>query len=158
VSNKWYPYLLILLLGIALFVVKRCQGNNNPADIAKNDKRKDPASGVNRNRGFDRRISYIEYTEHAKCRMKCRRISQREVEDIMQDGSINYKKTDVKARPCPAYALEGKTKDDQRVRIVFGQCDLKTKVITVIDLDTDWTCDCPGDDDGPTSSPHKNRN
>ncbi|MEI9911430.1 MAG: hypothetical protein WDO71_18300 [Bacteroidota bacterium] len=61
----------------------------------------------------------------------------------MQNGKINYNKSNVEARPCPAYALEGVTKDDQLVRIVFGQCDLKTKVITVIDLNTDWSCDCP---------------
>ena len=79
--------------------------------------------------------------------------SQAEVEEIMQDGKINYNKSNVNARPCPAYALEGVTKDNQRVRIVFGQCDLKTKVITVIDLETDWTCDCPGDDDK-----YKNKN
>jgi hypothetical protein len=27
----------------------------------------------------------------------------------------------------PSYATEGVTKDDQLVRIVFGQCDLKDK-------------------------------
>ena len=157
-NNKWYPYVLIAVLGITLLFVKRCGGINKGSETTTNDKRKDPSSDVNRNRGFDRRISYIEYTEHAKCRMKCRHISQDEVQEIMQDGKINYNKTDVNARPCPAYALEGITKDDQRVRIVFGQCDLKTKVITVIDLNTDWSCDCPGNDDGSTGSPRKNRN
>ena len=86
---------------------------------------------VNRNRGFDRRISYIEYTEHAKCRMECRKISQAEVQEIMQEGKINYTKSDVKDKPCPTYALEGITHDDQRVSIVFAQCDLKTKVVTM---------------------------
>ncbi len=53
-------------------------------------KRKKVLATVNRNRGFDRRVSYIEYTEHAKCRMQCRKISQAEVEEIMRDGKINY--------------------------------------------------------------------
>lgn len=152
-NRKWYPYLLIAVLGLVLFFVKRCPGNTKKTDVTTNDKRKDPASAINRNRGFDRRISYIEYTEHAKCRMKCRHISQAEIEEIMQDGKINYNKTDVNARPCPAYAIEGVTKDNQFVRIVFGQCDLKTKVVTVIDLNTDWSCDCPGDD-----AKYKNKN
>ena len=152
-NRKWFPYILIVVLGAALFFVKRCPGNTSKTDVTTNDKRKDPASDVNRNRGFDRRISYIEYTEHAKCRMKCRRISQAEIEEIMQDGKINYNKTDVNARPCPAYAVEGVTKDNQFVRIVFGQCDLKTKVVTVIDLNTDWSCDCPVDD-----AKYKNKN
>lgn len=152
-TKKWWVYVLIAVLGVALFFVKRCKtGNVKKPDVTDN-KRNDPASGVNRNHGFDRRISYIEYTEHAKCRMQCRHISQVEVEEIMKDGKINYNKSDVNAKPCPAYTVEGITKDDQRVRIVFGQCDFKTKVVTVIDLNTDWTCACPGDDDK-----YKNKN
>ena len=148
-NKKWLPFLVILVLAVILFFAKRYKGDDTtkPRKDVTTDDSKDRPSDVNRNRGFDRRISYIEYTEHAKCRMQCRKISQAEVEEIMQDGKINYGKTDVNARPCPAYALEGVTKDKQFVRIVFGQCDLKTKVITVIDLNTDWSCDCPGDDD-----------
>ena len=149
-NRKWYPYLLIVVLGAVLFFVKRYQGHSKPG---VNQNQAAPVSEINRDRGFDRRISYIEYTEHAKCRMQCRHISQVEVEEIMKDGKINYNKSDVNARPCPAYALEGTTKDDQRVRIVFGQCDQKTKVITVIDLNTEWSCECPGDD-----NKYKNRN
>jgi hypothetical protein len=133
VNKKLYPYAIIALLALVLLFVKRCKSGRTSKPDVTNHTRKDPASDVNRNRGFDRRVSYIEYTEHAKCRMQCRHISQQEVEEIMQDGKINYNKTDVNARPCPSYALEGITKDNQRVRIVFGQCDLKTKVITVID-------------------------
>ena len=142
-NKKWTPYLIIAVLAIILFFVKKCKADNTT----------NPSSEVNRNRGFDRRVSYIEYTEHAKCRMQCRKISQAEVEEIMRDGKVNYAKSDVNDRPCPTYALEGITKDDQRVRIVFAQCDLKTKVVTSIDLDTKWECNCPGDDDK-----YKNKN
>ena len=152
---------IVVVLGIALFFVRRAGEKNETTTVKKNepvkvdpstgkrDERKttDPAAEADRNRGFDRRVAYIEYTEHAKCRMECRKISQREVEEIMRDGTINYKKSNVRGRPCPTYALEGVTSDNQRVRIVFGQCDLKTKVVTCIDLDTDWQCHCPGDDD-----------
>ena len=106
---------------------------------------------INRNRGFDRRTSFLEYTRHARCRMECRQITQAEVEAIMEEGTINYAKSDVKARPCPEYAIEGNTADGQRVRMVFAQCDQKTKVVTVIDLGRDWSCSCEGDN-------KKNRN
>lgn len=151
VNKKWIPYLVVIVLGIILFFVRRC--TNDTSQSKTTTDKKNPVTEVNRNRGFDRRISYIEYTEHAKCRMQCRKISQAEVEEIMKDGKINYNKSDVNAAPCPVYALEGITKDQQRVRIVFGQCDYKTKVITCIDLETEWECDCPGDDDK-----YKNRN
>jgi len=150
VNKKWVPFIIVVVLGILLFFVKRAQDGDH-ADPKRTEttgrKTKDPAAGPDRNRGFDRRTTFIEYTEHAKCRMKCRRISQEEVEQIMREGTINYKKSDVKAKPCPAYALEGRTKDGQRVRIVFGQCDYSTKVVTTIDLEKDWECHCPGDDD-----------
>lgn len=155
-NKKWIPYIIILALGIVLFVVKQYgpdKGKASTKSTASAGKNNDPASGVNRDHGFDRRVSFIEYTQHAKCRMQCRKISQAEVEEIMKEGTINYRKSDMNARPCPSYALEGTTEDDQRVRIVFGQCDQKTKVITCIDLDTDWECHCPGDDDK-----YKNKN
>lgn len=85
--------------------------------------------------------------------MECRHISQAEVEDIMQRGTINYNKSDLQNARCPRYALEGLTKDDQRVRIIFAQCNASTTVVTVIDLEHDYSCHCPGDDDK-----YKNRN
>ena len=153
-NKKWIPYLIIIVLAIVLFFIRK----NKQGDTTKTKTttgKKDP-SAVNRNRGFDRRVSYIEYTEHAKCRMQCRKISQAEVEEIMKEGKINYAKSDVNDRPCPTYALEGITKDNQRVCIIFAQCDYKTKVITSIDLNTDWECHCPGDDG--SSNSRKNRN
>ena len=147
------PLAIVVVLGIALFLVKQFGKNDKAKSKTTTDKRTDPASDVNRNRGFDRRVSYIEYTQHAKCRMECRHITQAEVEEIMKDGTVNYEKSDVNDRPCPTYALEGFTSDNQKVRIVFAQCDLKTKVVTCIDLNTDWECHCPGDDDK-----YKNRN
>lgn len=67
------------------------------------------------------------------------------MEEMMKEGTINYKKSDVNAKPCPTYAVEGITSDQQKVRIVFAQCDHTTKVVTVIDLNHDYPCDCPGD-------------
>lgn len=149
-NNKWAPFILILVLGVLLFVIKRCQAKNEPEPkpkVTNNDRPKDPSAYVNRDRGFDRRVSYLEYSKHAKCRMECRRISQAEVEDIMRNGTINYNKSDINNGRCPRYAVEGITKDNQRVRIVYAQCNEATTVVTVIDLETDFECHCPGDDD-----------
>ncbi len=147
--KKYAPYLLIGLLLIILLAVKWLQrepASPSPTPRPRTTTTKDPASNVNRDKGFDRRISFIEYSNHARCRMACRKISQAEVEEIMQDGTINYKKSDLQNARCPRYALEGVTRDDQRVRIIFAQCNESTTVVTVIDLETDYKCDCPGDD------------
>lgn len=150
--SKKAPYIIMVILAIiTIILIKVKEKHEQGSDITKTESVSQPKSSkdvkdINRDRGFDRRTSYIEYTEHAKCRMSCRKISQAEVEDMMEAGKLNYRKSDVKGIPCPVYAVEGITHDSQRVRIIFGQCDYKTKVITVIDLETDWTCDCPGDD------------
>ena len=149
VNKKWVPYILIIVLGAVLLIIKTCKNNNQSTTKPKvtNNNKKDPAGNIDRDRGFDRRTSYLEYSNHAKCRMQCRHITQSEVEDIMRNGNINYNKSDVQNARCPRYALEGITNDNQRVRIVYAQCNEKTTVVTVIDLETDYTCHCPGDDD-----------
>lgn len=145
-NKKWLPLVLVVVLALLLLLVRRCTGDTAETDIGKKTRAEDPASVVNRNRGFDRRTSFLEYTRHADCRMACRHITKAEVESIMRDGRINYNKSNVQAQPCPEYALEGETADGQRVRIVFAQCDFKTRVVTAIDLGTNWECSCPGDD------------
>ncbi len=105
-NKKWAPYILILLMLIAIVVIKQCKNSNEPAPkpkVTNNDKPKDPASNpTNRDKGFDRRTSFLEYSNHAKCRMQCRKISQAEVEEIMRDGKINYKKVICKMPDAPA--------------------------------------------------------
>lgn len=84
------------------------------------------------------------YTKHAKCRMNCRTISKAEVNDILDEGHINWRKSKPDdLRGCPTYAVEGETDDGQEVRIVFAACDDVTKVITTIDLDNEYKCHCP---------------
>ena len=146
--KKAAPLILVAILAVLLFAARRCK--NEQTTRAKtnvsNTNAKKNTDATDRDKGFDRRISYLEYSNHAKCRMQCRKISQAEVEEIMQDGKINYNKSDLQNTRCPRYAVEGITDDNQEVRIVFAQCNEKTTVVTVIDLDTEWSCSCPGDD------------
>jgi uncharacterized protein DUF4258 len=146
--KKAIPFILIIVMAVAVIIIKQCKkrtASDSPPKITTTDK-KSSATDINRDRGFDRKISYLEYSNHARCRIGCRHITQPEMEAIMQQGKINYSKSDLQNARCPRYALEGITKDDQKVRIVFAQCNEKTEVVTVIDLDTEWSCDCPGDD------------
>ena len=144
--KKFASIIILLLLAVAIFIIRQCKQNSSSSG-EKPGSSQVPAGNVNRDRGFDRRVSYLQYSEHAKCRMACRHITQEEVEETMRDGHINYRKSDLQNARCPRYALEELTKDNQRVRIVFAQCNNYTEVVTVIDLDTEWTCDCPGDDE-----------
>ena len=143
-KSKAAPYIFLLVLAIvAFFLARRNQRVEKEEKIPATSNQQ--SKEINRDRGFDRRVSYIEYTKHADCRMDCRHITQKEVQHVMKEGKINYRKSDVKAKPCPEYALEAVTTDNQKVRVVFAQCNYKTKVVTVIDLDKEWACNCPGD-------------
>ena len=146
--KKAAPLILVAILAVLLFAVRQCkyQQAARPKAAETTTQPKKTNERIDRDRGFDRRVSYLEYSNHAKCRMQCRKISEGEVEEIMRDGKINYNKSDIQNARCPRYAVEGVTTDDQKVRIVFAQCNDKTTVVTVIDLETEWTCHCPGDD------------
>ena len=135
-KSKAAPYLFLLVLALAVLLVYKWRGINEISD---------PQTSV-RKRGFDRRVSTLEYTQHALCRMQCRHISKSDIQDIMRSGEINYAKTDVNDKPCPTYALQGHTNDGQYLRVIFAQCLSKTKVVTCYDLEKDFECHCPGDE------------
>ncbi len=79
--------------------------------------------------------------------MDCRKITQQEVKQILKEGNINYKKSDVNGPECNRkYAVEGYSSDRQHLRIVFAPCNDELTVITCIDLGTEWECNCPGDE------------
>ncbi len=116
---------IIILLGVTM---SRNTSKNRPEE---------PTSGLNR------KASHLVYTKHARCRMDCRKIDESEVREILEKGTLNYAKSAPADKPCPTYALEGTTHDQQRVRIVFAGCSNdELKVVTCIDLDTDWQCAC----------------
>lgn len=91
---------------------------------------------------IDRHPDRLIYTKHARCRMNCRHIDESEVQEILQKGRINHRKSEPAGRPDPKYAFEGTTHDGQQVRIVFATAKRGTVVVTVIDLGTEWSCDC----------------
>lgn len=95
---------------------------------------------------FDRTPSALIYTKHALCRMNCRKISKEDIAEIMRKGSINFNRTNRRDRPCPTFALQGRTGAGERLRVIFAQCDNETKVVTCYNLDEEFECYCPGDE------------
>ena len=73
--------------------------------------------------------------------MECRHIDESEIKEILEKGTINYSKVEEDARG-KTYPLEGVTHDKQHVRIVFAPKKENLVVVTVIDLDNEWPCDC----------------
>lgn len=84
----------------------------------------------------------LKFSKHALCRMDCRKIDEQEVREILDKGNINYRKSEPEGKPDPKYAYEGITHDGQEVRIVLARKADLWVVVTVIDLDREWTCNC----------------
>ena len=121
-----YSMILVLVLLVA-FIYKRWQ---------------EPQ----RREAFDRTPSHLYYTKHALCRMDCRHISKDDINEIMKKGIINFNRSNRRDKPCPTYALQGETSDGEKLRVVFAQCSDETKVVTCYNLEEDFECHCPGDE------------
>jgi len=137
--KRWSPVVVIIGLLIALFFVRQCQNTETETKTNETVQSEKVVRGLNRN------PSKINYSKHARCRMDCRKIDASEVEDILQNGKINYSKSDIGDRPAckKKYAVEGLTKDKQKVRIIFAPCKNEVTVVTVIDIGKEWPCECP---------------
>lgn len=92
---------------------------------------------------IDRQATHLRFSRHARCRMGCRQIDEQEVREIIARGDINAGKVEHSGKGI-SIPLEGITRDRQRVRIVVAPKKNREMVlVTVIDLDTEWECDCP---------------
>ncbi len=79
-------------------------------------------------------------TRHARCRMDCRHINEAAVAHVLAHGTLDPARTRTDGS-CPSHAVEA-AHGGRDLRVVFAGCPTQTRVVTVIDLDTDWTCTC----------------
>jgi len=144
--KKILPVLLLVVMAVLAILIRRC--NNSEPTIAKRPNQRTEREIPSTRRSsenadkLDRTTTNLFFTKHAKCRMKCRHITQQEVKDILVNGTVNYSKSDLQDPRGPTYALEGTTKDRQHVRIIFAPRQQHLTVVTVIDLDTEYVCNC----------------
>ncbi len=88
-------------------------------------------------------LKNIKITRHAKCRMGCRKINESEIMEVIEQGSINKRKTNPNSKPCPTTAYEHRTyHDKQKTRVIVGHCPGIHKIVTVIDLENEYQCQC----------------
>ena len=141
--------LLLLFFVFELFACNLA-GSNQSNDSSNNHSSSQAAINNNddkqQDRGLNRHPSQIHYSHHARCRMECRHINETEIKDILEKGTINYRKSDLNEDAChKRYAVEGYSQNDH-LRVIFAPCDNVVTVVTCIDLDKEWSCHCPGDE------------
>ena len=102
-------------------------------------KRSNPDS-TNTHQTFNRHAGKLILTKHARCRMQCREITQEEINEILQNGNVNYNESNLNEPRGPRYALEGYSHEHQHLRVIFVPEQDAMVVVTCIDLDKDWPC------------------
>lgn len=123
---------VLLVIAVVLFFFNNRNRETKQFPITPN--------GTSQNFKVD--VDNLIYTKHARCRMKCRMVDESEVKEVIEKGEINSIKSNPNDKPCPTVAYEGVSHDMQHLRIVIADCEPRDKVITVIDLETDFKCDC----------------
>lgn len=89
-----------------------------------------------------RDTNYLILTKHARCRMDCRHITTEEIKEIIHNGNVNYSKSGPGNKGDDTYALEGYSNEHQHIRVVVAPENDGLVVITCIDLDKEWPCNC----------------
>lgn len=144
--NKILPVLLLVVMAVMTILLKRCNNNQSPISKGQLERQNRNYPDVTRPSGsyekFDRATTNLFFTKHAKCRMQCRGITQQEVKDILVNGTVNYNKSNLQDPRGLTYAIEGMTRDRQHVRIIFAPKRQHVTVVTVIDLEVEYACNC----------------
>jgi hypothetical protein len=145
-NKKITSFFRLLLLVILIFSFENCHQPSAPEISHENQAQKinlpEKQETVD-NAVLNRHPQHIHFSKHAKCRMGCRHIDETEIKEILEKGSINYKKSILNGDPCRRkFAVEGPTREGQRLRVIFAPCGNEMTVVTCIDLGVEWTCDC----------------
>lgn len=135
-NKKYLPVIVLLAAVLFFYWVKNNQRG-------KKEKKNYPIeTTTSTDVPFSRNTTGIIYSRHARCRMDCRHIDESEVKEILAEGRLISNKIEESSKG-KSYPLEGTTHDGQKVRIVFApKEDGKMVVVTVIDLEKEFECDC----------------
>ena len=148
--KKYLPFFILIAAAFLLFFIKKNQRGNmlQKYSTGQAENRITMSASLpskekgNDEQGIKRNANNIIFSKHAKCRMDCRKIGELEVKEILKNGILNSKKIQSNKRG-KTYIIEGYTYDKQLVRIVFApKGNHSLVVVTVIDLETEWACDC----------------
>ena len=145
--KKYLPLIILLLAAFSVWFIKSHQRGslhatitdsiifrNKQKAIVNSDSAEDPDM-------IDPGASTVIYSKHARCRMECRHISEKDVREVLNNGTLNTEKVE-KTSKGVGYPLE-ETIHGRHLRIVFARIGTDAvEVVTCIDLDTDWPCDC----------------
>lgn len=129
-SGKRKPYSgMVIILILLVIIIKSTGWFQNKSDISST------------NTSF-RNTSNLIFTKHARCRMDCRNITTQELKEIIENGKVNQSKSGIGLKGDSTYAIEGYSHEKQHIRVVVAPNKKGLVIITCIDLEKEWQCDC----------------
>lgn len=85
--------------------------------------------------------STVSISERAACQMACLQISDEELIELKETSSVNFKESNVKAKPCPVYRLDSKSKE-RDYQLIWEVCEGKEKVKLLSVIKIGKSCNC----------------
>ena len=74
--------------------------------------------------------------------MDCRNITIDEIKHVLKTGYVNNSKSGIGSHGDSTFALDGYGADKQHIRVVVAPEHAGLVVITCIDLNKKWFCEC----------------
>ncbi len=139
--RKYLPFILLIAAALLFYWVKTHQRGGQKTTRTTTESVTPALTSEDRSEEPFDRDAALSYSKHARCRMDCRHVDEDEIREVIREGAINFAKIE-ETKKGRTYPLEGITRDRQRVRVVVAPHEDQLTVVTVIDLDKEWQCDC----------------
>ena len=127
-GNKNSSRIILIAVVVIFLIIKSISWFSNSTSLSHNDR-------------FTNSEEII-LTKHAKCRMDCRNITLEEIKEIIGNGKINKAKSGIGSKGDSTFTLEGISHEQQHIRVVVAPENDRLVVITCIDLEKEWPCNC----------------
>lgn len=85
--------------------------------------------------------SEVSLSERARCQMNCLKINDNQLAELKAESSVNFKESNVKAKPCPVYRLESKL-EERDYQLIWEVCEGKEKVKLLSLIKIGQECNC----------------
>lgn len=124
--NRRYLSILAIALAVVWGVMRLLNDYRDPGGCAFTDRSQ---------------VNSLEFVSHARCRMRCRDVSQELVERVYLKGAVNCEKSGEKNGDM-RYALEMEDRKGDNIRVIVEDENDKHIIITVIRLGAEDQCEC----------------
>ncbi len=83
-----------------------------------------------------------EFSTQAECLMQCQHIDTATINKLFKDGDMLFSESSPREKPCGIYIMEGKSHQNETLRLTILDCENTTKITEVKVMGKTITCQC----------------